>query len=105
VMAIKRPLRLLEAASDKDTELNAKLMKVDSDQALRIALAEEILKNLKITASQMKLERYEERPVWKIKLWAARVKRPSSEVEVGEIFVAAEDGKVIKLDIKPNKAD
>jgi hypothetical protein len=105
VTGVTRPFRLLEAVADKDNELDAKLLKLDSDKALKIALKENILENLKVTASQMKLEQYEGAPVWKIKLWAAKIKSPNKDVEIGQIFVAADDGKVVKLDIKPQKVD
>ncbi len=105
VASVKRPLRLIEAAADKDNQLNPKQLKTDSDKALKIALKEKILENLKITASQMKLEEYEGAPVWKIRLWAQKIRQPNKEADIGQIFVAAEDGKVVRLDIKPEKVD
>lgn len=105
VVSVKRPLRLLEAAADKADEMNAKQLKVDSDKALKIALKESILENLKVTASQMKLENYSDAPTWKITLWAAKLKNPNKSTEIGQIFVAAEDGKVVKIDIKPSKVE
>lgn len=105
VASVKRPFRLIEAATDKDSQLNPKQLKVDSDKALKIALKEKILENLKITASQMKLEEYEGAPVWKIRLWAQKIRQPNKEADIGQIFVAAEDGKVVRLDIKPEKVD
>lgn len=105
VASVKRPLRLIEAAVDKDHQLNPKQLKTDSDKALKIALKEKILENLKITASQMKLEEYEGAPVWKIRLWAQKLRQPNKEADIGQIFVAAEDGKVVHLDIKPEKVD
>lgn len=105
LMSVKRPFRLLERAADKDSELNAKIMKVDSDEALAIALKQEILKNLTVTASEMKLDRYQEAPTWMITLWAAKLKNPKKDAKIGEIFVDAEHGKVVKLDIKPEKVD
>jgi glucose/arabinose dehydrogenase len=105
VASVKRPFRLIEAAADKDSQLNPKQLKVDSDKALKIALKEKILENLKVTASQMKLEEYEGTPVWKIRLWAQKIRQPNKEADIGQIFVAAEDGKVVRLDIKPEKVD
>ncbi|WCJ60828.1 hypothetical protein NXS98_06780 [Fontisphaera persica] len=105
VASVKRPFRLIEAAADKDSQLNPKQLKVDSDKALKIALKEKILENLKVTASQMKLEEYEGAPVWKIRLWAQKIRQPNKEADIGQIFVAAEDGKVVHLEIKPEKVD
>jgi hypothetical protein len=104
VVKVDRPARLFEAMADKHTEMDPKRMKIDSDKALKIAMKEDALVNLKVTASQLKLERYEEVPVWKITLWVAKVNKPAKEVKIGEIFVSADDGKVVKLDVKPEKA-
>ena len=105
VASVKRPLRLIEAAADKDSPLPAKQLKTDSDKALKIALKEKVLENLTITASQMKLEEYEGAPVWKIRLWAQKLRQPNKEADIGQIWVAAEDGKVVRLDLKPEKVD
>jgi len=101
VASVKRPFRLIEAATEKNEPLNPKQLKTDSDKALKIALKEKVLENLTITSTQMKLEEYEGAPVWKIRLWAKKVRQPTKEADIGQIFVAAEDGKVIHLDIKP----
>ena len=44
-------------------------------------------------------------PVWKVRLWAAKIRKPSDTVNIGEIQIAAEDGKVVKSDLKPGRAD
>lgn len=104
MMSVKRPFRLLEMAS-KHAELDAKKLKIDSDKALAIALKEPILENLKITASELKLEPGSDgSPTWKVSLWAAKLKN-SKDVKIGEIWLAAEDGKVSKIDISPKRVD
>jgi hypothetical protein len=105
MMSVKRPFRLLEPFTDKDNTLDSKKLKTDSDKALKIALKEPILENLKITASEMKLERGPDtEPVWKISLWAAKLKG-SKDVKVGEIWLDCADGKVSKIDITPSRVD
>lgn len=105
MMSVKRPLRLLEPISDKNTTLDEKKLKTDSDKALKIALKEPILENLKVTASEMKLERGpDSEPVWKISLWAAKLKG-SKDVKIGEIWVGCADAKVSKIDITPSRID
>lgn len=105
VASVKRPFRLIEAATEKNEPLNPKQLKTDSDKALKIALKEKVLEHLTITSTQMKLEEYEGAPVWKIRLWAQKVRQPTKEADIGQIFIAAEDGKAVHLDVKPEKAD
>lgn len=104
MMEVKRPFRVLEMAS-KHQEMDAKKLKIDSDKALTIAMKEPILENLKITASELKLEPGSDgTPTWKVSLWAAKLKS-SKDVKIGEIWLAAEDGKVNKIDITPKRVD
>jgi hypothetical protein len=105
VMSVKQPLRIWARVRDRDVELNSKALNVDSDKALKIALKEPVLERVKIVATSMHLENYEETPTWKIKLWAAKLKKPDKDVEIGEIFVSANDGKVVKTDVKISKVD
>ncbi|MEW6302288.1 MAG: hypothetical protein AB1705_02380 [Verrucomicrobiota bacterium] len=105
MMDVKRPLRLLEPIRDRHLELNRKQLKVDSDDALKKALKEPILEKLTIKATSMKLENSDNGPVWKIKLWAAKLKQPTRDVDIGEIHLAAEDGKVVKLDVHIDRVD
>jgi hypothetical protein len=110
MMAVQRPLRLLEPISGGDLPLDRDKLKVDSNDALQMALHEPLAANLKVTATQLKLERVGEgvlgrgagEPVWKIKLWASSGREPGREVDIGEVWVSAADGKVIKDDLHPN---
>ena len=102
---VKRPLRLLEPITDKHGPLDRKKMKIDSDKAIKAALKEPILENLKITATELKLEHGTEAPVWKIRLWAAKLRNPAKDVDIGEITLSAEDGKTVKLDVHINRVE
>ena len=44
-------------------------------------------------------------PVWKVRLWAAKLKNPNDSADVGEVVISADDGKVLKSDLKPDKID
>ncbi len=57
MVAVTRPLRLLEPISGGDQPLDRSKLKVDSGQALQTAQSESSLKSVKLTSSQMKLER------------------------------------------------
>jgi len=102
---VKRPTRLLEAISDKNEELERKKLKVDSDEAIKTALKESILENLKITATAPRLELWNDQPSWKVRLWAAKLKDTTKDVDIGEVIISAETGKVMKADVKISKVD
>ncbi len=113
MQAVKRPMRLLEPVTGGDTPLDRSKLKIDSDEAAKIALKEPLLKNLKVTATQLKLERVREgvlaegqgQAVWKVKLWAAKLRNPNRDADIGEVWVSAFDGKVVKNDLKINRVD
>jgi len=105
-VAVKRPARVLESISGSYRELPKEKLKIDSDKAIEIAKNEPLIKNLTLTNAELKLERGEDdQPVWKVKLWAAKIRRPSDTVNIGEIHISAEDGKVVKNDLKPGRVD
>lgn len=107
-ISVKRPARILEPLTGAHRELPRAQLKIDSDKALEIALAEPILKNIRVKASALKLERRsasDETPVWKVELWAARIDNPNKNVSIGEVFLQAGDGKVVKSDLKISRVD
>jgi len=101
---VKRPFRLLEMASGNKV-LPADKLKVDSDKAIEIALKEPILENIKVKSVQAKLEGSNTVPVWKIKMWAAKLEHPNTTVNIGEFTVTADDGKVIQTDVHIDRVD
>ncbi|HTL15841.1 MAG TPA: hypothetical protein VL793_01320, partial [Patescibacteria group bacterium] len=70
--------------------------------------------NLKLTASLLKLDRMGEgvmgqggtgQGVWKVRLWAAKLRNPSRDADIGEVWVSALDGQVVKNDLRINRVD
>ena len=105
-VSVKRPARIIEPIMGSHHELPKEKLKIDSDKAIEIAKSEPLIKNLKLTNTELKLERGEgDQPVWKVKLWAAKIRRPSDTVNIGELHLSAEDGKVVKNDLKPGRVD
>jgi hypothetical protein len=109
MVTVTRPMRLLEPISGGDQPLDRSKLKVDSNQALQTAENESGLKDVKLTASQMKLERVGQgvlgtggpgEAVWKIKLWAAK---SGHDQDIGEIWIDATEGKVVKSDLHTNR--
>jgi hypothetical protein len=105
-VAVKRPARVLEPITGSHHELPKEKLKVDSDKAIDIAKNQPLLKNLTLTNTELKLGRGEGGlPVWKVRLWASKIRNASSTVSIGEIHISAEDGKVVKNDLKPGRVD
>jgi len=50
-------------------------------------------------------ERDNKAPVWRVRLWAAKLRNPNRDADIGEVVVAAEDGKVLKTDLHINRVD
>jgi len=114
MLDVKRPMRLLEPVTGGDAPLDKAKLKVDSDHAIKTALKEPLLQNLKVTATQLNLERVGEgvlgisgagEAVWKVKLWAAKLREPSRDADIGEVWLSANDGKVLKSDLHINRVD
>jgi hypothetical protein len=114
MMDVKRPLRLLEPVTGGDAPLDRDKLKVDSDAAIKTALKEPLLQNIKITATQLTLERVGEgvlgisgtgQGMWKVKLWAAKLREPSRDANIGEVWISAADGKALKSDLHINRVD
>src|SRR6266404_4513623 len=111
---VKRPLRLLEPVTGGDTPLDREKHKVDSDEAIKTALKEPVLGNIKVTATQLKLEKVGEgvlersgtgEAIWKIRLWAIKLREATRDADIGEVWVSAADGKVVKSDLRINHLD
>jgi hypothetical protein len=102
---VSHPLRLLEPVTGNDRTLDSAKLKVDSDQALKIAMAEPLLKNLTLKATQLWLQHGDQGPEWKIKLWAAKLKDPNADADVGVVVISAADGSVIQSDLHPGSVD
>lgn len=79
-------------------------LKVDSDQALKIATTQPLLKGLTLKTSKLTLESGDVGPVWKVQLWAAKLNKPEAQADIGILVLSATDGSVVKNDLRPNKA-
>jgi len=105
-VSVKRPARVLEPITGSHLELPKEKLKIDSDKAIEIAKNEPLIKSLTLTNTELKLERGEgDQPIWKVKFWAAKIRKPSDTVNIGELHLSAEDGKVVKNDLKPGRVD
>jgi hypothetical protein len=114
MLEVKRPFRLFEPAYGADKQMDRDKLKVDSDTAIKKAMEEPLLKDLKILATQLKLEQANDtalgtgntgQGIWKVKLWAAKLRDPSRDADIGEVWLSALDGKVVKTDLHINRVD
>jgi glucose/arabinose dehydrogenase len=104
-LEVTRPMRMFERVSRDYKPLETKDLKIDSDEALKIATKDPLLDKLTLKASQMWLDRGDEGPTWRVRLWAAKLKNPNSQADIGQIFISAEDGKVFRRDLHINRVD
>jgi hypothetical protein len=107
-MEVKRPIRLLEQTAKTAEPLSPEKLKVDSNKALEIAKKEPLSGKLTLKPSRLVLERRgrdDATPVWKIQLWAAKLKNPNDNTDIGEVIISAEEGTVLKSDLKPAHVD
>jgi len=104
-LSVKRPTRLLEPITGAHKELERQKLKVDSDKAIDTAVKDPLLGNLKLTNTQLWLEHSDYGPRWKVRLWAQRVREPNRTAEIGQVYVSAEDGKVLERDLHINRVD
>jgi hypothetical protein len=105
MMEVKRPLRLLEPVTGGDKTLERKKLKVDSDRALAIAMKEPLVNGLTLKATQFWLEHGEHSPVWKIRLWAAKLGDPNKMADIGEVVISSNNGEIIKSALHPKSVD
>jgi hypothetical protein len=104
-MDVSHPLRLLEPITGEDKVLDSAKLKIDSDQAIQIVTTQPLLKNLTLKATQLWLEHGDTGPQWRVKLWAAKLKNPNDDTDIGEVIISSDDGSIIKTDLHPNRVD
>jgi hypothetical protein len=102
---VQRPFRLFERAGGYKNLLDRSKLKIDSDEALKIAQKDGLLDKVKLTNTKMILEKWEDIPVWKVTFWAEKARNASQTVDVGQIFVHAEEGKVVHRDLHIGRVD
>jgi hypothetical protein len=109
---VKRPFRILEIGTGEHKTLDMSKVKIDSDKALSIAKKQPILEGLDLRGSQMWLTTGFSRvsdlyngPVWKVKFFAAKSSNRNATADIGDVYLAADTGKVLKDDLHINSAD
>ena len=104
-MDVSHPGRVLELLGDNAQPLDASKLKIDSDQAIKIATLQPLLKNLTLKAAQLKLDHGDTGPVWRVNLWAAKLKNPEDNADIGVVVLSSTDGSILKADLHPDSVD
>jgi hypothetical protein len=96
--ASTRPFRPFDPLS-ADKILDRSKLKLDSDEALKVASNQEAVKPLALKAAQCWLQRESGNPVWRIRLWAAKLRDPTHMADIGDVYIAADDGTVVRTNL------
>jgi hypothetical protein len=104
-LSVKRPARVLELGRSGHLPLDKDKLKTDSDEAIKTATGDAMLKNLKLTASRLTLDRWEGTPAWKVRLWAEKLRDSRKDVDIGEVIIDAANGKLLKNDLHIDRVD
>ena len=104
-LTVKRPGRVFEFAGKDYLPMDRDKLKIDSDRALETAMKDPQLKHLKLVASRMSLQAWEGAPTWRVRLWAAKLRNPNKDADLGELFISAETGKVLRNDLHIERVD
>lgn len=102
---VSHPGRVLELWGDNKQQLDVSKLKIDSDKAIKLATEQPLLKNLTLKATQLWLEHGDTGPQWRVKLWAAKLKNPGEDVDIGVVTLSSDDGSLIKIDLHPDRVD
>ena len=104
-MDVSHPVHPFQMPYHERDILDKSKLKVDSDEALKKAKSQPLLKNITLKASQMTLDHSDMGPVWSIRLWAAKLNNPDKQVDIGMITLSATDGSIVKSDLRPDRVD
>lgn len=104
-LEVKHPMRQPFAYIGYKNVLDLKKLKIDSDKAIKLATADPLLENLTVCATELSLKRDDDMPVWKVVLWAQKLRNKEKDAKIGEIRINAEDGTVLDRDLHINRVD
>jgi hypothetical protein len=105
-LTVKHPMRASPFSYINDKNLlNQKAIKIDSDKAIKIAMAEPLLAKLTIRATQLWLENIDGAPTWRVRLWAQKLRHPNDDANIGDVSLSAVDGKVLNSDLHIDRVD
>jgi hypothetical protein len=102
---IREPFAYINDKVNDQNVMDQNVLKIDSNKAIKTAMAEPLLDKLTIHATQLWLERMDGVATWRVRLWAAKLHHPNDDANVGDVFISAESGKVLKTDLHIDRVD
>jgi hypothetical protein len=101
-------LQLAEIGNAHVSEAASGRVEMDSHEALQGAVEQPALQRVRVRSVEMNLERagfgdFRDHPVWVIRMWADRPDRPGL-VDGGEMVLLADDGSVIRSNLRLGRA-
>ena len=104
-MGVNRNWHPFGPTGSMDRLMDLKKLKVDSDQVIKTATSDPMMAKLTLKATQLWLQNPELKPTWKVRIWAAKTSKPDTTAHIGDIFISAETGEVVKSTINLKKAE
>ncbi|HYG23955.1 MAG TPA: hypothetical protein VEH04_14320 [Verrucomicrobiae bacterium] len=104
-LEVKHPMRQPFAYMNYKNVMDVPKLEIDSDDAIKIATKEPLLDKLTIRATQLSLERKDDIPIWRVRLWAQKLRNASKDADIGQVHINALDGTVIESDLHIDRVD
>jgi hypothetical protein len=101
---VHRPWKLFGGKGSLTNVFDLKKLKVDSDKAMGIATSQQLLQPITLKATQLWLGRCDEGVAWKVRIWAAKLSQPDVTVEIGDVYLSPEDGRILRADLHVENA-
>ena len=95
---VRRPWKLFDSGKESDV-IDLKKLKVDSDEAIKIATSQQMLSPFNLKYTQLWLQHSDDGLVWRVRLWAAKLGKPDVIMEIGDICISPTDGKVVQANL------
>ena len=99
---VSHPMRPFKMSHSANEVIDRSKLKVDSDEAIRIASQQPLVKSLALRASKLTLSRGDIGPAWEVQLWAAK-EGEGHDKDIGSVTVSAVDGAVLRSDLHPSR--
>lgn len=101
---VKRPAKLFGGGGREGDTFDLKALKTDSDEAIKIATSQELLKPLTLKNTQMWLARGDNGVAWQVRIWAAKLSDTNATTEIGDVYISPQDGSIVRADLHIERA-
>jgi hypothetical protein len=95
---VSRPWKPFDSGKLADV-IDVSKLKVDSDEAVRIATSQKLLQPFTLKHTQLWLRHSRDGLVWQVRLWADKLGHPDAVMDIGDIYLSPMDGQVVRADL------